>query len=265
MPISCSTSVLTGQDGALYFKPPGTEFCLLAADFGPTAVPVAPTHIKVPLENDFMLNDPVVFTEELGATLDTALTPADVYYVRGGGSGMEFIQVSATAGGTAIPMDADGVDGAGHINVSFAEFQSVCQVRNFSLEISREELDITTLPCKGSSSGSGGKYVKFKQYQGGFGDGSGAMSVLFTADQATVANRMLRSVLLRNQAGASVQLFFNHVVDATGEADLDASSVFQGPISLTSMSVSVDPDNPQEASINYRLAGQPTRMFGITL
>jgi hypothetical protein len=260
MPVSCSTSVLTGQDGALYFKPPGTEFCLLAADFGGTTTT---THIKVPAQNDYAVNDAIEFTEEGGATLDTALTSGTVYYVRT--RTPEYIEVAATAGGTAIALAGDGIDAGGHINVSFAEFMSVCQVRNFSLEISREELDITTLPCKGSGTSSGGKYVQFKSYQGGFGDGSGSMAVLFTADQATVANRMLRSVLLRNQAGAAVQLFFNHIVDATGEADLDASSVFEGPISLTSMSVSVDPDNPQEASISYRLSGQPTRMFGINL
>jgi hypothetical protein len=264
MPVSCSTSVLTGQDGALYFKPPGTEFCLLAADFGGGTPPVA-TRIAVPLGNDFAVGDPVTFVEEGGATLDGALTVGTVYFVRAGGSKSPFIEVSATVGGVAIPMLSDGDDAAGHIRVTFADFQSVCQVRNFSLEISREELDITTLPCAGDAGANAGKYVQFKRYQGGFGDGSGSMTVLFTEDQATVANRMLRSVLLRSQAGAAVQLFFNHVVDATGEADLDASSVLESAITLTSMSVSVNPESPQEASINYRLAGQPTRMFGIVL
>jgi hypothetical protein len=264
MPVSCSTSVLTGQDGALYFKPPGTEFCLLARDFG-GGTPPQTTHIAVPIGNDFAVGDPVTFTEEGGATLDTGLDVDTVYYVRAGGAKSAFIEVALTAGGTALVMEKDGVDAGGHIRVSYATFQSVCQVRNFSLEISREELDTTTLPCAGDAGGTSGKYVQFKTFQGGFGNGSGSMTVLFTEDQNTVANRMLRSVLLRSQAGASVQLFFNHIVDATGAADLDASSVVEAPISLTSMSVNVNPDNPQEASVNYRLSGQPTRMFGIVL
>ena len=33
MPVACSTSALTGQDGSLYYTPAGTKWCLLAADF----------------------------------------------------------------------------------------------------------------------------------------------------------------------------------------------------------------------------------------
>ena len=29
MPVACNTSALTGQEGSIFFKPAGTQFCLL--------------------------------------------------------------------------------------------------------------------------------------------------------------------------------------------------------------------------------------------
>ncbi len=69
MPINCSAQVLTGQDGSIYFRPAGTRACLEDfADFQDDA------NITLPADHDFRVGDPVVFTIEDGATLDTALT-----------------------------------------------------------------------------------------------------------------------------------------------------------------------------------------------
>lgn len=362
MPVSCSTSVLTGQDGACYFKPPGTGFCLLDyTDFGDSGN----TNISVPTENDYELGDPVVFRPEGSATLDSSLTAGITYYVRAGGRGTGFIQVSASPGGTSIAMTGDGgevgtslasvatatpgvgyVDGtyysvqlvqgvnstargtvvvaAGaptvtavttpgigytatlgsisitggddgngnavdqvlpdtdfvgdptltdrsdtpgvHINVSYAEFGSVCQVRDFTVEITREELEVSTLPCNQESGSNTGKYVQFRTYQPGYGDGTGSMTVYFTSDQQSLANRILRSVLLRRQEGAEVRLYVNYVSNDAGDGpDNVESQYIQAPISLTSMNLSTDPDNPQEATVNFRFAGQPSRLFGTDL
>ena len=64
MPVACSTSALTGQDGSLYYTPSATKFCLL--DF--TDFP-AGTSITVPVQHDFHIGDPVRFKEENGGNL----------------------------------------------------------------------------------------------------------------------------------------------------------------------------------------------------
>ena len=76
MPVACSTSALTGQEGSVYFKPAGTDFCLL--DF--TDFP-AGADITVPTSHDFKVGDGVSFAEEGGASLDSALTTTDTYFV----------------------------------------------------------------------------------------------------------------------------------------------------------------------------------------
>src|SRR6056300_1619985 len=103
MPVACSgsSSVLTGVDGSIYFEPAGTEFCLLDHTDFP-----AGTSITVPSDNDFRVGDPVVFTEEGTASIDTALTAGSQYFVVARTA--TTIDVSATAGGTAITLNGDG-------------------------------------------------------------------------------------------------------------------------------------------------------------
>ena len=55
MPVACSTQALTGQEGSIFFKPAGTQYCLLAEDFP------AGTDITVPSSNDFKVGDIVVY------------------------------------------------------------------------------------------------------------------------------------------------------------------------------------------------------------
>ena len=360
MPVSCSTSVLTGQDGQVYFQPPGTEFCLLDSTDFP-----AGTKITVPTTHDYQGGDPVTFNPEGGAEIDSALAYDTIYYIRN--TGTNWIEISATKGGSPITLAGDGgespgsgvdsvtevqagvgyrdgtytgviveengvnttaratvtvtagvpaidaitnpgygyeataggirlkggADGSGntvdsgnvtteftgtavltsysdtpsaHIGIDYARFNSVCQVRDFTLEITREELEITTLPCGTESGTNQGKYVQFRTYQAGYGDGTGSMTVYFTADQESLANRMLRSVILRSQEGAEVKLYVNHVINSAGTGPDDGESAFiQAPISISSMSLSADPDNPQQATLNYRLSGQPTHMFNVAL
>jgi hypothetical protein len=92
------------------------------------------------------------------------------------------------------------------------------------------------------------------------------MSVLFTDDQTSMANRLLANVLLRNQAGAEVKLYVNHVANATGTAPDDSKSLYlQAPISITSMSLSVSPDDATTAELSYSVNGQPSSLLGIDL
>ena len=77
MPVACSSSALTGQEGAIYFSPAGTKWCL--KDF--TDFPSGANGITVPSSHDFRVNDPVKFSVVNTATLDTALTAGTTYYV----------------------------------------------------------------------------------------------------------------------------------------------------------------------------------------
>lgn len=260
MPVACSTSALTGQEGSVYFQPAGTEFCLL--DF--TDFP-AGTSITVPSAHDYKIGDPVVFTEEGTASLDTALTTGTTYYVVAATS--TTIDVSASAGGTAVTLSGDGGTGsadtpgaANHIGIDYAEYAAICQVREFSIEITREELDVTTLPC-GTGGGGSSKYAAFRKTQAGYAAGTGTMTVYFTDDQASLANRLLGNVMLKSQEGASVKLYVNTVDDGSGSPDDSASLYIESDISITSMSMSVNPDDPTSAELGFNVTN-PKNVLG---
>ena len=258
MPVACNTSALTGQEGSIFFKPAGTQFCLLDyTDFQ------AGTSITVPTDNDYRVGDAVAFYEEGAAQLDTKLTASTLgsvtaYYITAITAGNSAISVAATAGGTAVTLDGDGGTGsadtpgdANHIKIAPAEFAVVCQVREFSVEISREELDVTTLPCDPCSTG-GGKYAAFRKTQSGYASGTGSMTVYFTDDQTSLANRLLANVMLKSQEGAQVKLYIN--TECTGGAVDDANSIYiESGISITSMSLSVTPDDATSAELSFTI------------
>ena len=254
MPVACNTSALTGQEGSIYFKPAGTQFCLL--DY--TDFP-AGTDITVPASNDYRVGDAVAFTVEGTASIDTALTAGTTYYITAIGDDNDTISVSATSGGTEITLQGDGGSGsadtpgdANHIKIAPADFAVVCQVREFSVEISREELDVTTLPCDPCSGGGSGKYAAFRKTQSGYASGTGSMTVYFTDDQTSLANRLLANVMLKSQEGAQVKLYIN--TECSGGSVSDSDSIYiESGISITSMSLSVTPDDATSAELSFTI------------
>ena len=349
MPVACSTSALTGQEGSIYFQPAGTHFCLLDHTDFP-----AGSDITVPSNHDYKVGDPVVFTEEGTGNLDSALTAGTTYFVVARTD--TTIQVSATAGGTAITLNGDGgvsgvitalddagltagagytdgeyadvpltggsgtgatatvfvaggvvaavvlasggtgyqagdslsaddddlgggggagfsidvdviapaVDTAGaanHIGLAYAEFAAICAVREFSVSIERESLDVTTLPC-GVGAG-GGKYAAFRKTQAGYASGTGSMTVYFSDNQLSLANRLMGNVLLKSQEGARVRLFVNTVSDgaATPAPDLHDSLYLEADISITQMSLSVNPDDATTGELEFSILN-PTHILG---
>ena len=258
MPVACNTSALTGQEGSIFFKPAGTKFCLL--DY--TDFPIGDL-ISVPTDNDYRVGDAVAFYEEGTANLDSSLTASTAgsvtpFYITAIGAGNDTITVSATSGGSAITLTGDGgasgadtPGDANHIKIEPAEFAVVCQVREFSVEISREELDVTTLPCDPCATGSG-KYAAFRKTQSGYASGTGSMTVYFTDDQTSLANRLLANVMLKSQEGAQVKLYVNTEC-ASGAVD-DANSIYiESGISITSMSLSVTPDDATSAELSFTI------------
>ena len=253
MPVACSTSALTGQDGSLYYTPSATKFCLL--DF--TDFP-AGDKITVPAQHDFRVGDPVIFTEE-GGNLCSELAAGTQYYVVA--KTATTITVSATKGGDAITITASGgTSGAdtpgGHIGIKYDPFGAVCQIQSWDLEIQRESLDITTLPCGVGGSAEAGKYAPFRKTQAGYASGTGTITVIFTDNDDALGQRMLDNVMLTKQEGARVRLFVNTVSDggATPAPDLTSSMYIEADISLESMSLSVNPDDPITAEVGYTVS-----------
>ena len=350
----CGDSVLTGQDGSIEFKPPGTSFCL--DDFSDFGTDGTTSHITVPCTHDFRVGDIVCFYEGTGATIDSALQPStdpdrptlltvqdgtilsfgsavagsgytdgtyndvaltggdgagaianivvsgggvatgstlvdggsgykdtdqlsadDATLGGGGGSGFtievdsvfsagagvrgyyvvatgtDWIEVSGTAGGTAITLNGDGGTGtanAGTIEIELCDFYAVCGVREFSLDISREELDVTTLPCFDNADDGCSKLANFRQTQSGFASATGTMTVYFTGDQENISNRLLGSAVLKDQTGARTKLYVSTRSDGSGVDD-SASLFVDAYINISGMSFSVNPDDPTSAELSF--------------
>lgn len=362
MPIACSQSQLTGADGLVMFKPAGTEHCLLDyTDFGPAG----DTQINVPLQHDFRLGDPVIFSAEGSAKIDTAFTIGTTYYVVAKGD--NFISVSASLGGSAIAMTGDGgVTGTGiasvaaatsspgagyatgvytgvqlvqgvnntaratvtvtagkpvvttvtnagtgynatagsirlqggndgngntitavtpsqvfngdptlttrsdsagaHINIGYAKYAAVCQVESFTINMTRAKIETTSIPCK--VGGGASKYAAFRTYQPGYADGTGSMTVKFTADSQSLANRLLANSMLRSQSGAWVKLYINAVAAAGSSVPDDGESLYiEAPISLEGMDVNLTSsgDTPTTATVSFSVSGLPKRLFSVDL
>jgi len=258
MPVACSTSSLTGQDGLVMFSPAGTHWCL--RDFSDF---LTGDDITVPADADFRVGDSVVFKTEDGGKLDSGLTAGTVYYVVAVGT--ETIQVSATKGGAAETLTGDGGtgadDSAGHINISFAPVDALCGVKEWSLDLSRETVDTTTLPCK--VGGAASRYATFRTSQAGFASGEGSMTVVFTSGNG-MSNRLLANSMYKNSL-ATVKLYINAVSGTGGTIDDSTSNYIEAQVSLNGFSVSVNTDDVVEAEIQFTLAAQPTALFGVTL
>ena len=80
--------------------------------------------------------------------------------------------------GTPITLAKDGGTGSAdnelpaHINIRLADWFSVCGVREFSLDISRDELDVTTLPCSDGGAGCD-TLAAFRSTQAGYASATG--------------------------------------------------------------------------------------------
>ena len=253
MAVACSTSVLTGVDGSIQFQAAGTQYCLTASD-----LPVG-NLVTVPSDNDFRIGDLVKFTAEGTATLDSNLPVDGVVKVVAKPDGTHIeIGDRNTGAPLALAGDSTGSTSADHIGIDLAEFDYVCQVKSFSLDLSREEIDTTALPC---GIGASSSTAPFRTMQAGYASGSGSMTVQFTEDQTTLANRLLSNSMRKNQAGAEVRLFINTVDDGTGKADLAKSLYIQAPISIMGFSVSVTPEDVTTAELNFSVSGQPSKLF----
>jgi hypothetical protein len=251
-----ATTVLTGTSGALYYKPAGTT-----STFSPSDVTTAGALLNVCSYYNFKVGDPVKFSvvNQAGGTatgtLPSGITAGTTYYVIGYVAATGVLTVSATLGGSVITITTQGTAvSPNKFQVAYADYVVVGQVRDWSFDISRAEIDVTTIGQ------TPGQYVPFKNYIAGFGDGTGSCTVYMSDDDFAVSNRMIEDVLQRLQGGAAFKLYTNRIISSGSVDDTKSRSIAMDAI-LTSASISVDPDNAQTIAINFRPASTPTFDF----
>lgn len=262
MPASLAKNVLVGLDGSAWLKPAGTTYALLdKTDFPLPVSPATTSLLNVPAGHDFRINDPVLFSVMGTATLRSPLVAATTYYVVT--VNPTSIAVSATLGGTAIAFTGSGSDASGFpingIKITYADFAAMCQVTNWSFNVTRTELDTTSLPC--GPLGGDGSQAPFRTGQAGYADGSGSMEVRFYTDQSGLARRLLQNSLRRRQEGAEVRLFIDTVYSNGSVVDTQASTFIQGPISILGFDLGIATEEATTATVNFKLSDQPTRIL----
>ena len=109
--------------------------------------------------------------------------------------------------------DVRGNSNEGSYTFRLCDFQTVCGVRSFSIDLSRDELDVTTLPCSVSEA-CGKELASFRKTQAGFATATGTLEVYFTCDNESVQNKILQGSLQRTQGGATVRLYVCTKTDA---------------------------------------------------
>ena len=247
-----AVTVLSGTSGALYYKPAGTT-----GTFGTAGVNTTDDEITVEPYLNLQVGDPVVFSvvnsQTGGAgtgTLPAGISAATTYYVIAYAPATGVLQVSATAGGSTITITDVGTAAApNEFQVAYADYAAVGQVQSWSFEISRSEIDVTTIGQ------TAGQYAPFRAYIPGFADGSGTATVYVTNEDSALSNRMVEDVLQRQQVGCAFKLY----TDKQSSEAL-SRSIAMDAVLLTA-SLNINPDDAQQVEITFRPAGVPTFDF----
>ena len=250
-----AVTVLSGTSGALYYKPAGTN-----GNFGEAGVNISTDVITVAAYLNFKVGDPVKFrvvdsqTGGSGSgTLPAPISAATTYYVLSYTAATGALTVSTAAGGTILAITDDGTLAApNEFEVYYADYAAVGQVQNWSFEISRSEIDVTTIGQ------SVGQYAPFRAYIPGFADGSGTASVFVTSEDAALSNRMVEDVLQRQQVGCGFKLYTDK-----GATEALSRSIAMDAVLLTA-SLNINPDDAQMVEITFRPSGVPTFDFSTT-
>jgi hypothetical protein len=249
-------TVLSGTSGALYYKPAGTS-----GTFPETGVTVADDEITVQPYLNFKVGDPVVFSiinSQTGAagsgTLPAGISAATTYFVIAYTATTGVMEVSATLGGASITITDDGTAvSPNEFQVAYAAYAAVGQVQSWSFEISRAEIDVTTIGQ------TAGQYAPFRAYIPGFADGTGTATVYVTNEDVALSNRMVEDVLQRQQVGCGFKLY----TDKQGTEALSRSIAMDAV--LLSASLNINPDDAQQVEITFRPSGAPTFDFSTTV
>ena len=242
-------TVLSGTSGALYYKPAGTSSTFKAAD-----VTSGSNNINVGAFLNFKVNDKVSLGTGSGGTLPGGLAAGTPVFIRTYTAGTGIATFAATAGGSELALSSDGTDGTTPFTIDFTEFQSIGDAREWSFEVTREELDTTTI------GGTLGQNAPFRTFITGFADGTGSATVYLTDDDTTMATRLVEDVVQRKQAGATFKLYTDVILSA-GSPDDTASTSIEVPAVINSASFALTPDDAQAVEISFRPTSAPSFDF----
>ena len=239
-------TVLSGTSGALYYKPAGTSVTTLAAsDF-----PATGSDIQVGTYLGFQVNDPVTLAYPGGATTTNAIAAGD-YYILTYDAATGVATISSTVGGSAATATAQPSGfGNDFASLTYTTFEAVGDVREWNFEITRDEIDVTTI---GQTLN---QYTPFKTYITGFADGSGSAMVYTTDDDTNIASRLVEDVIQRQQSGVKFKLYIDRVLVSGTVNDTQSRSVEMEAV-LTSANFTVNPDDAQMVEINFRPSAAP--------
>ena len=250
-----AVTVLSGTSGALYYKPAGTTGTFIEGN-----VSIANDEVTVQTYLNLKVGDPVKFrvvNSQTGAagsgTLPAPISSATTYYVLSYVAATGVLTVSTSAGGTILAITDDGIIAApNEFEVYYADYAAVGQVQNWSFEISRAEIDVTTIGQ------AVGQYAPFKAYIPGFADGNGSASVFVTNEDSALSNRMVEDVLQRQQVGCAFKLYTDK-----GSTEALSRSIAMDAV-LLSATLNINPDDAQMVEITFRPTGAPTFDFSTT-
>jgi len=242
-------TVLSGTSGALYYKPAGTSGTFKAAD-----VTSGSNNINVGAFLNFKVNDKVSFGTGSGGTLPGGLAAGTPVFIRTYTASTGIATFAATAGGSELALSSDGTDGTTPFTIDFTEFQSVGDCREWSFEVTREELDTTTI------GGTLGQNAPFRTFITGFADGTGSATVYLTDDDSTIGSRLIEDVIQRQQVGAKFKLYTDVTLSA-GSPDDTVSTSIEVPAVINSASFAVTPDDAQAVEISFRPTSAPSFDF----
>jgi hypothetical protein len=243
---------LSGTSGALYYKPAGTT-----GTFNEAAVNVGTDTITVQTYLNLKAGDPVKFrvvnSQTGGAgsgTLPSPISAATTYYVLSYAADTGALTVSTAAGGTILPITDDGsVASPNEFEVYYADYAAVGQVQSWSFEISRAEIDVTTIGQ------TAGQYAPFRTYIPGFADGTGTATVYVTNEDTALSNRMVEDVLQRQQVGCAFKLYTDKAATEALSRSISMDAV------LLTASLNINPDDAQQVEITFRPTGAPSFDF----
>ena len=173
------------------------------------------------------------------------------------------VSVSVSAGGSAVSLDGafTPLDGT-HAELEYSGTEPVCSVQEWSLSLTKQTADVTTLPC--SVGDGGGKVAPVRKQQGTFLEGEGSMTILFTGDQSTMGMRLLQdSIMVDSRVYA--KLYISAVAGAGGVVDDDASMYYAGYLNLLGFSITVNTSDAIAAEVNFAVAEAPDAIFGVVV
>ena len=245
-------TVLSGTSGALYYSPAGTSSTQIPASAFPAGSGGDTTQINVGTQLGFRVNDPITLTYPSGSTVTNGISAANAKFVKTYDASTGEMTVSQTAGGAALTASA-AVSGFGSnfATITFSEPQVVGSVREWSFEITRAEIDVTSIGQAVTQT------APFRTFISGFADGSGSASVYSTDDDTLLSSRMVEDVIQRQQTGAKVRLYIDRQMSGANVDQVKSRSIL-ADIILTSASFNVNPDDGQLVEIAFRPSAAPT-------